>query len=283
MLETLQEIVQRVTAAGDLHEALEIVVHRVKAAMNTDVCSVYVRDPAAAQYVLMATEGLNPNAVDKIRMAAGEGIVGLVATRQEPVNLANAAEHPSYRHFPESGEQRFSGFLAVPLVHFRQSMGVLVVQQQSRRVFAKDEVAFLATIGAQLAATLSNAALGSPIPPRDPGQSGPIGLIQGLPGAPGVAIGNIVLPSPLADLDAVADRSPDDVVREEAGFRRAVRETQEELRASADRMRWPAVRRDSRDIRRAHPHTRTGRSGRGRCRENPCGQLGTRSLEGYDR
>lgn len=52
MLEKLQEIMWRVTAAGDLNEALEIVVRRVKAAMNTDVCSVYVRDPAS-HYVLM--------------------------------------------------------------------------------------------------------------------------------------------------------------------------------------------------------------------------------------
>ena len=133
MLAELQQIVQRVNAAANLHEAVEIVVHGVKATMGTDVCSVYVRDPAAQQYVLMATEGLNPDSVGKIRLAAGEGIVGLVATRQEPINLANAAEHPSYRYFPESGEKQFSGFLAVPLVHFRQSMGVLVVQQVEKR------------------------------------------------------------------------------------------------------------------------------------------------------
>ena len=236
MLAKLQQIVQRVNAAADLHEALEIVVHRVKAAMDTDVCSVYVRDPTAPQYVLMATQGLNPDSVGKVRIAAGEGIVGLVAMRQEPVNLAHAAEHPSYRHFPETGEQQFSGFLAVPLVHFRRSMGVLVVQQKSQRVFAEDEVAFLVTIGAQLAATLSYAALGSAIPSDEPGPAGPNGLIQGLPGAPGVTIGNIVLPSPLAELDAVANRVPDDAAQEEASFRQAVRATQQELRASADRM-----------------------------------------------
>ena len=236
MLAELQQIVQRVNAAANLHEALGIIVHRVKAAMGTDVCSVYVCDPASPQYVLMATEGLNPSSVGKIRMAAGEGIVGLVATRQEPVNLANAADHPSYRYFPETGEQRFSGFLAVPLVHFRRSMGVLVVQQKTQRVFAQDDVAFLVTIGAQLAATLSYAALGSAIPPPEQGGSGPTGLIQGLPGSPGVTIGNIVLPSPLADLDAVANRFTDNPAHEEVRLRRAVCETQQELRASADRM-----------------------------------------------
>jgi phosphotransferase system enzyme I (PtsP) len=236
MLAKLQQIVQRVNAAADLHDALEITVRRVKAAMNADVCSVYVRARDAAEYVLMATDGLNPGAVGKVRMAPGEGIVGFVAARQEPVNLADAAAHPRYRHFPESGEQRFCGFLAVPLVHFRQSVGVLVVQQETKRVFAEDEVAFLVTIGAQLAATLGLAALGSIISPAAPRPSGPIGLIQGLPGAPGVTIGTIVLPSPVAHLDGVADRATDNVAQEEARFRRAVRETQQELRASADRM-----------------------------------------------
>lgn len=237
MLAVLQQIIQRVNAAANLHEAVQIIVHRVRAAMNVDACSVYVRDSAAASYVLMATEGLNPSSVGKIRMAPGEGIVGLVALRQEPMNLANAATHPSYRYFPETGEQQFSGFLAVPLVHFRQSMGVLVVQQRSRRVFAEAEVAFLVTVGAQLAASLSYSALGSVIAPCELMPARPVGLIQGLPGAAGVAIGNIVLPSPLADLDAVPDRAPDSIALEEENFRRAVRETQEELRANADRMK----------------------------------------------
>lgn len=236
MLAQLQEIVQRVNAAANLPDALQIIVHQVKAAMNTDVCSVYVRDPDTARYVLMATEGLNAAAVRKVRVALGEGIVGLVAARQEAVNLANAAEHPSYLHFPETGEQRYSGFLAVPLVHFRQSMGVLVVQQRTRRVFAEEEVAFLMTIGAQLAASLSYAASGSAVPSPEPGTPAPVGLIQGLPGASGVTIGTIVLPSPLADLDAVADRAAADVAQEEAHFRRAVRETQEELRESVGRL-----------------------------------------------
>ena len=234
MLAKLQQIVQRVNAAANLHEALEVIVRRVKAAMNTDVCSIYVRDPAAPQYVLMATAGLNPASVGKIRMVAGEGIVGLVAARQEPINLANAAEHPSYRHFPETGERSLR--LSACRSCISASRWVCRRQQRTQRVFAEEEVAFLVTIGAQLAATLSYATLGSAISPQEPGPPGPVGLIQGLPGAPGVAIGRIVLPSPLAELDAVANRVPDDVAKEEAAFRRAVRETQEELRASADRM-----------------------------------------------
>jgi len=236
MLSTLQTIIQRVNAASNLDEALEIIVHRVKSAMQADVCSIYVREPKGRRYVLMATEGLKSGAVGKIRMSPGEGIVGLVAERQEPINVANASLHPSYRHFPEAGEQKFRGFLAVPLVHFRETLGVLVVQQRTERVFNEEDVAFLVTIGAQIAASLNYVTEGSMVTRGGSGAPGPVGQIQGIPGAPGVALGRICLPSPLADLDAVADRAPGNVAAEEVRFRQAVLATQQELRDSADRL-----------------------------------------------
>src|SRR5512144_2035878 len=119
MLGTLQDIVQQVNAASSLDEAVTVVVRRVKQAMVADACSVFVRDSTTDQYVLMASEGLNPKAVGKVRLAANEGIVGLVATRQKTINLENAADHPSYRYFPESAAAGYCGFLGAPLVHFR--------------------------------------------------------------------------------------------------------------------------------------------------------------------
>ena len=234
MLGTLQDIVQQVNAAVSLDEA--VVVRRVKQAMVADACSVFVRNSTTDQYVLMASEGLNPEAVGKVRLAADEGIVGLVATRQKTINLENAADHPNYRYFPETGEERYCGFLGVPLVHFRRALGVLVVQQRQRRVFDKNEVAFLVTIGAQLAGALNYFATGSALPLTGSGPTISAGLIQGLPAAPGVTIGTIVLPSPFTDLESVADCKPQDTVVEEATFRQAVRQVQDALRESADRV-----------------------------------------------
>lgn len=55
------------------------------------------------------------------------------------------------------GEERYHSFLGVPLVHFRKLLGVLCIQQRARQVFAKDEVAFLVTLAAQLADALNSA------------------------------------------------------------------------------------------------------------------------------
>ena len=117
----LQHIVQQVNEAASLDEALAIIVSRVKETTGADVCFVFLKEATTGHYVLTASEGLYPESVGKVRLAPTEGLVGLVATRQELINLENAADHPSFRYFPETGEGRYHSFLGVPLVHFRQA------------------------------------------------------------------------------------------------------------------------------------------------------------------
>ena len=236
MLGTLQHIVQQVNEAANLDEALAIIVHRVKEAMAVDVCSVYIKNATTGHYVLMASEGLNPESVGRVRLALNEGLVGLVAARQELVNLESAADHPAYRYIPETGEERYHSFLGVPLVHFRKLLGVLYIQRCARQLFAKDEVSFLVTIAAQLAGALSSAAPDGVITVLQNERPHSVSFNQGLPAAPGIAIGTIVLPSPFANLESVPDRRPQDIAMEEAAFREAVSAVQEELRTSAELM-----------------------------------------------
>ena len=42
MIETLRKIVQAVSEADDLEQALSLIVHEVRRAMATDVCTVYL-------------------------------------------------------------------------------------------------------------------------------------------------------------------------------------------------------------------------------------------------
>ncbi|MGH8607440.1 MAG: GAF domain-containing protein [Gammaproteobacteria bacterium] len=135
MLGTLQHIVQQVNEAANLDEALAIIVHRVKEAMAADACSVCIKNATADHYVLMASDGLNPESVGRVQLVANEGLVGLIAGRQELLNLENAADHPAYRYVPETGEERYHSFLGVPLVHFRKVVGVLYIQRRTRQIF----------------------------------------------------------------------------------------------------------------------------------------------------
>ncbi|PPV34718.1 phosphoenolpyruvate--protein phosphotransferase [Ectopseudomonas oleovorans] len=233
MLNTLRKIVQEVNAAKDLKAALSIIVQRVKEAMGSQVCSVYLLDPETNRFVLMATDGLNKRSIGKVSMAPSEGLVGLVGSREEPLNLEDAASHPRYRYFAETGEERYASFLGAPIIHHRRVMGVLVVQQKERRQFDEGEEAFLVTMSAQLAGVIAHAEATGSI--RGLGRQGK-GVQEakfiGVPGAPGVAVGTAVVVLPPADLNVVPDRSVDDIAAELELFDKAlgwVREDMQEL------------------------------------------------------
>ena len=100
MLNTLRRIIQEVTVAKDLDQALDVIVLRVKKAMDVDVCSVYMVDKSKDEIVLMATDGLNSDAVGMVRLKTSQGLTGLVGEREEPINLADAPAHPRYQYFP---------------------------------------------------------------------------------------------------------------------------------------------------------------------------------------
>src|SRR5690625_668249 len=236
MLESLRAIVQEVGAIRELPKVLAVIVKRVRDAMQTGICSIYLQDPVDGHYVLMATEGLNPEAVGKVRLANNQGLVGLVAAREEPINLEHAETHPNFAYFPETGEEAFSSFMGAPIIHHRRVLGVLVVQQKQLRRFDESEEAFLVTICAQLAAVIAHAEATGVLAEltHDSGSTEPRpreAIFRGVAAAPGVAIGTTVVIAPRADLDAVPRRLAADIEEEIRLFRNAVEETRQDMRS----------------------------------------------------
>lgn len=227
MLDILRRIVQEVNLASNLEQASNVIVKRVKNVMNVDVCSIFLSNELDSEYVLMATDGLNPDAIGVVRLSHDAGLVSLVAKRAEPINLANAATNAHYRHFPEASEEAFHGFLGVPIIQHRKVLGVLVVQSSKIQKFSDDDETFLITVAAQLAAAIVHAEASGGITGlqqmRDKTQKEQeTKPIHGLPGAPGVAIGTALVMYPPADIDSIPDRYVEDVENEVKTFDTAV-------------------------------------------------------------
>lgn len=229
MLDVLRRIVQEVSGAEDLAGALALVVQRVRHAMNADACSVYLLDHDARHYVLMATDGLNSEAVGRLRVPLGAGLISLVGERKEPVNLDNAHTHDRFQIFPEINEEQFHAFLGVPIVHRRSPLGILVVRHRSARKFESDEEAFLVTMASQLAGAIAHAEIAGDVAKLVEHHARIDYSLDGLPGAPGVVVGTALVVYPSADLDAVPDRTVDDPVAEVAVFTAAVERTRAEI------------------------------------------------------
>lgn len=177
-----KKILQDASQITDNEALVALVVKRIREALRVDVCSLYLVD-SDQQLVLSATDGLSASAVGRIRMSFGEGLVGTVAKRQHQINLLNADQHTKFKYFPETGEERYRGFLGIPMIHHGDVLGVLVVQVQETRRFSEEEEAFLVTMGAHLVGSQAMQAV-----PRAAGESEPVRRLHGITGAPGVAM-----------------------------------------------------------------------------------------------
>lgn len=230
MLDRLRTIVQEVNTAKDLQSALDVIVTRVRDAMKTQVCSVYLLDSELNSHVLMASEGLKKEAVGHVSLRVGEGLVGLVASNAEPVNLEDARSHPNYHYLSETGEEQFSSFLGVPIIHHRKVLGVLVVQHREKRCFDEGEEAFLITLSAQLSGVIAAAeANGALLGVSPSGQRKSDASFNGVAGSTGVAIGHAVVVFPPADLDLIPNRACANIDKEVIYFNAALHSVRQDM------------------------------------------------------
>ena len=240
MLNILRRIVQDVTSAASFQEALDIIVHEVREALGIEVCSVYLLNSARDRYLFVANEGFNADATGTLSLGLHEGLVGLVGERAEPINLDDATAHPRFHLIPEIGEESFNSFLGVPVIHQRQVLGVLVVQQRDRRRFDESEEAFLVTLSAQLAAIIAHAQAtgdiarltdkGTGLGARDREEV----MFRGVAGAPGISLGTAVVIHPAASLEAVPEKVVEDTTVELMVLDKAVNSVRNDIQRISD-------------------------------------------------
>lgn len=234
MLKVLRRIVQEVSSAKNLGEALNTLVYRVKEAIDTQAASVYLIHYRRAEYVLSATDGLNSDAVGKVRVPLSQGLLGLIGRREEPIHLDDAPSHPEFFHHPDVGEEQFKAFLGVPIIHHRRLYGILTVQQEEQRYFDESEEAFLVTISAQLGSIIAHAEATNALDDFISSFSGESISVEsmvltGVASVAGVGIGYAVAIYPPADLDAVPELQNENVEQEEAIFFDAVEKTRHDI------------------------------------------------------
>ncbi|OIQ35587.1 MAG: phosphoenolpyruvate--protein phosphotransferase [Roseobacter sp. MedPE-SWchi] len=129
---------------------LDKITHLIGDSMGTEVCSVYLfRDEDTLE--LCASEGLNVESVHQTRMRIGEGLVGRVAKFGKVINTPDAPNAKGFRYMPETGEERFSSFLGIPIQRLGEMLGVLVVQSKDAREFSADAVYALEVVAMVIA------------------------------------------------------------------------------------------------------------------------------------
>lgn len=226
LLKRLRDTMAR---AGSVEETLAEVVRLVANEMVAEVCSIYLLR-AGEVLELFATQGLNPSAVHSTRLRVGEGLVGDIAAHGRSLALDDAQAHPQFAYRPETGEEIYHSLAGVPILRAGRVLGVLVVQNRTRRQYDEEEIETLQTIAMVLAELI---AAGHIVSPNEMQQVDGIGLlplrVDGVQLTPGVAVGHAVLHEPRIVIQRVV---AEDVGLEQERFDEALRG----VRADVDRM-----------------------------------------------
>ncbi|MBF9034205.1 phosphoenolpyruvate--protein phosphotransferase [Rhodobacterales bacterium HKCCE2091] len=219
---------QATMAEGEAgQERLDRITHLIADSMGTEVCSIYLlRDSDTLE--LCATEGLAPEAVHVTRMRIGEGLVGRVARRARAINTANAPAERGFRYMPETGEERYSSFLGVPIQRLGERLGVLVVQSKDQREFSDDEVYALEVVAMVLAEMTELGAFVGEGEALSARHKHPV-MFRGIVGQEGTAMGRVYLHEPRV---VVTRPVSDDPEEETARLKTAI----DKLRVSVDEM-----------------------------------------------
>ena len=246
----LADVAEIVAHSHDLDETLRNVVDLVAKRLDADVCSVYLTSADLRHLTLSATKGLNRESVGRVTLTFGEGLVGLAAEMREPVVIEHAREHPKFRYFPETGEERYESLMAVPLLVRGVTIGVLAVQTRAPRSFPPQDVQSFQTCAQLIAPVVMNARLlaivdqseeerermgtqlavsGVPVRGRPAPGSERRTEFRGSPTARGIAIGPVYrLGTPL-DLGALDYAPSADPAREQRDLIDALHEARSEL------------------------------------------------------
>src|SRR5438876_8124323 len=155
LLRRLREVMAEPVSA---QERLDKIVVLIAANMVAEVCSVYVLR-VDGTLELYATEGLKREAVHQTVLRQDEGLVGLVASEANPINLSEAQSHPAFSYRPETGEEIYHSFLGVPILRAGNTLGVLVVQNRARRTYSEEEEEALQTTAMVVAEMIASGEL----------------------------------------------------------------------------------------------------------------------------
>lgn len=155
-LETLLDVNRELARELNLDKLLALIAEAAVQVMDADRCSVYVVDRVKDEVWTRVAQG-----IDEIRMPANRGIVGLVVSSGEILNVANAYDRPEFdATWDKKHGYTTRSMLCCPLRgRLGQVIGAFaVLNKQSGRFDEEDEV-LLQAMAAGVAVALENALL----------------------------------------------------------------------------------------------------------------------------
>lgn len=157
-LNILREIIETISYNLDLKEVLARIVAVVSEVTRADSCFLYLVE--SDSLILRASLNPKPLEIGNIKLKLNEGITGWVARNKKTVAIAKKAYNDERFKFVNSlPEDRFEGFLSVPIIYRDKVLGVINVQHCKPRTYSQTEIKLFELVAKATGGAIENASL----------------------------------------------------------------------------------------------------------------------------
>ncbi|MEW6665675.1 MAG: GAF and ANTAR domain-containing protein [Thermodesulfobacteriota bacterium] len=161
-IKALMEISEAITSDLYLEDILKLIVMVTAKVTGVEICSLWLideeHDPKMIR--LKATQAIDPEYVKDRALSMNEGVVGYVASKNEPLILKDVLAEPRFKEKEMARKLGLVSMLGVPMhVKEGQVIGVLNCFTSVPHDFTETEVNLVTTVANQAAIAIENTRL----------------------------------------------------------------------------------------------------------------------------
>jgi len=158
-INALLEISKAIASGLYLEDVLRVIVTVTANLMDSKICSLWILDEKDQKLKLKATQSISEEYLKERSLAMGEGVVGHVALRNQPMAILNVLKDPLYKEKELAKKEGLVSMLSVPMCIKDRVIGVINCYTSYPHTFSKSDEEMLTTVANQAAICIENSGL----------------------------------------------------------------------------------------------------------------------------
>ncbi|HEY9205995.1 MAG TPA: GAF domain-containing protein [Candidatus Methanoperedens sp.] len=166
-IETLFEIDRVVSRSLDLDELLKEAINKTIQVTSSDAGWIYLLQEDGETLVLKTFTGISDELAQAAsKLKVGQGVSGLAVASGEPVTM-DIENYPHQQFLPLMEKDGIASLAGIPLIVKGKVVGAMVLSNRKHRLFSKEDIELLSSIGSQIGVAVDNARLYSQLKHHD--------------------------------------------------------------------------------------------------------------------
>ncbi|WP_291986815.1 GAF domain-containing protein [Luteitalea sp.] len=154
-LRTLFDLGRRVMSVLSLEELLQTIPRLIERLIQFDAFAIYMLDASGTGLHVDYAVGYPTGVAESIRLAVGDGLVGLAVQDRRAVLVNDLDHEPNYKGYVPG----MRSSIIVPLAYRTRTIGALNILSSQRHAFTEKDLAIVRQFGVHAATALENARL----------------------------------------------------------------------------------------------------------------------------